>query len=100
VDFRAHKVEALGHFQGHGKWCGGVAAPDGAIWCVPHCASTWLRIDVDRQVAALVGRVPPDAKGHPCQFRGGALGIDGNVYAIPADAMAVLRLNTSKSSFY
>jgi hypothetical protein len=98
VDLRAHTVEAIGHFEGAGKWCGGVAARDGAVWCVPHRAASWLRVDVDAQSASLVGRVPASA-GRPCQYRGGALGADGNVYAVPADATAVLRVNTAKGSF-
>lgn len=78
--------------RGHYKWLRGVLAGDGAIYCVPACAPSVLRISPDGVLTELGAGTLPAANAHEWRWHGGALGSDGNLYAIPANAERVLRV--------
>ena len=81
--------------RGKFKWLRGVLAPDGSIFCIPACADCVLRIHADGKIDALahdvVAAAQADGPGE-WLWHGGSLGTDGNVYAIPANASRVLKI--------
>jgi hypothetical protein len=78
--------------RGHYKWLRGVLAGDGAIYCIPACAPSVLRIAPDGHLTEIGAGALPAANAHEWRWHGGTLGSDGNVYAIPANAERVLRV--------
>ena len=76
-------------------WQGGVLLPDGTVIGIPRNASKFLRIDPVTRTAVPFGDDLSDTgvDGGLDKFRGGVLGLNGLVYAAPATASFIARLN-------
>ena len=62
---------------------------------MPHRAHALLRIDPSKRTVEILGSIH-SPKGRDNMYRGGTLGLDGDIYAIPSDATAVLRIKTKE----
>ena len=67
---------------------------DGAIYGIPQCADSVLRIDPATQSVTTIGTLPPG--GH--KWHGGVVGRDGCIYGIPANADSVRRASSEFGS--
>jgi hypothetical protein len=82
------------------NWHGG-AKVNGFIYAYPSHANTVLRIDTSLQSKGTISTQLPihrasyDADTNEnYKWLGGAIGADGNIYAMPADASAILKIDT------
>ena len=75
------------------KYLRGIRAPDGSVYGIPACAGELgvLRVTVEGEVTFLAQGTLPAGEW---MWHGAALGRDGNIYAIPANAEQVLRVDT------
>ena len=80
------------------KWHGGVLCENGAIFCFPSHSSYALRINTaprkdDDQLFSLVSIPETNDSVQKYKWLGGAIGVDGAVYAMPCDTNSVLRID-------
>ncbi|KAI2509111.1 hypothetical protein MHU86_5359 [Fragilaria crotonensis] len=82
------------------NWHGG-AKVNGFIYAYPSHADTVLRIDTSLQSKGTIStRLPIQRASYDVdtnqnyKWLGGAIGADGNIYAMPADASAILKIDT------
>lgn len=102
IDPADDSVTMIGDF-GYGKynWHGGVLAGNGCIYCFPSHSSHLLKIDTNLGVTDQLSLIelPPTKDGvNNYKWLGGALGIDGAVYAMPCDTNSVLRIDPENDS--
>ena len=98
--FERHRRWQVGKY----KYGGGVAGPDGCCYLFPYDALNVLKIvpsddpDGDR-VVALDVRDPASAADFRChnKWQNGFVGRDGNIYAIPVSAPAILKIDPRTS---
>ena len=88
-------------YDGEDKWCGSVEAPDGSIYCSPHDASNFLKIDVRTGTTSLVGEVQQPTGGggwDECE----STTINGNIYLfmVPENAGRILMFDTTNDSVH
>jgi hypothetical protein len=78
-----------------GKWVGGVVAPNGKIYCIPHNATNVLIIDpiTDTDISSNFGLTLGNEG-----WWGGCLGSDGKIYGIPNNSNEVLVINPSNNT--
>ena len=79
--------------RGKFKWLRGVLASDGSIFCIPACADCVLRIHADGAITTLGHEAVAEAASTgPGEWlwHGGALGSDGKIWCIPANASRVM----------
>jgi hypothetical protein len=72
------------------KWYGGLLGEDNAIYGVPYAAGSVLRIDANFDTVSLLG----DYGTNRYNWHGGILA-KGSIYAFPAHAEAVLKIDTA-----
>jgi len=76
------------------KWYGGILAPNGKIYCIPHSASSVLVIDPKTNTTSLIPGVGTDA----FKWVGGVLAQNGKIYGIPASSTSVLIIDPSSNT--
>ena len=76
------------------KWYGGILGHDNAVYGVPYRAGSVLRIDAETDTATLVG---PDFGSNKWNWHGG-IEANGSIYAFPAHANTVLKIDTTPAS--
>ena len=72
------------------KWYGGILGQDNAIYGIPYAAGSVLRINANDDSVSLLG----DYGTNQYNWHGGILA-KGSIYAFPAHAESVLRIDTS-----
>lgn len=81
------------------KWLRGVLANDGCIYTVPCCSNKVLVIDTNGDEPTFSFLHPPPeialAFESTWKWHGGVLGLDGNVYCVPANATSVLKIEVA-----
>jgi len=78
----------FGSLSGTSKWYGGVLAPNGKIYCVPHNATQVLEIDPETKELTLFGSLSGTSK-----WLGGVLAPNGKIYCVPHNATQALEIN-------
>jgi hypothetical protein len=73
------------------KWYGGILAPNGKIYCIPHSASSVLVIDPKTNTTSSI----PGAGTNTFKWVGGVLAQNGKIYGIPASSTSVLIIDPS-----
>jgi hypothetical protein len=81
----------FGNIPQSGKWAGGVLGPNGLIYCIPFDSTGSLIINPFNDTFVVSGSL--SIAGN--KYYGGALGLDGNVYATGNVSSAYLKINTS-----
>ena len=71
--------------SGTGKWLGGVLAPNGKIYGIPHNSNTVLCIDPSNNTTSTFGDLSGTGK-----WSGGVLAPNGKIYGIPYSSTTVL----------
>jgi len=71
-----------------GKWEGGVLAPNGKIYGIPHNSTAVLEIDPASRTATTFGSLSDSGK-----WIGGVLAPNGKIYGIPCNSTAVLEID-------
>jgi streptogramin lyase len=71
-----------------GKWFGGVLAPSGIIYGIPHWSTTILKIDPTTDTCVTFGNLEGSAA-----WCGGVLAPNGCIYGIPYDSTTVLKID-------
>ena len=71
------------------KWYGGILGHDNAIYGIPYAAGSVLRIDANDDTVSLIG----DYGCNKYNWHGGVLA-NGSIYAFPAHAESVLKIDT------
>jgi hypothetical protein len=77
----------FGNLPGTYKWYGGVLAPNGKIYGIPHSSTQVLEIDPETQNITLFGSLSGTAK-----WIGGVLAPNGKIYGIPFNSTQVFVL--------
>jgi len=81
-----------GHSSLTNKWYGGILGWDNAIYGIPYAASGILRIDANTDQVSIIGNY--GSKQY--NWHGGTLSVvNGAIYAYPAHAMKVLKIDTT-----
>ena len=84
--------------EGEAKWCEGVLAADGALYCPPRNQRTVLRVDVARKTCTTFCRkVVPQGF---YKYSAGVLADDGCIYCVPAQARTVLCINPASCKLW
>ena len=78
----------FGNFSEPYKWAGGVLAPNGKIYGIPHNSSSVLEIDPVSRIAKTFGSYTGSTN-----WIGGILAPNGNIYGIPHNATSVLEMD-------
>jgi hypothetical protein len=76
------------------KWYGGILGHDNAIYGIPYAAGSVLRINANDDTVSLLGEYGTNQYN----WHGGILA-NGNIYAFPAHAETVLKIDTRKDLF-
>jgi hypothetical protein len=83
------------------KWCGGVLAPNGCIYGIPHGYSTVgketttiLKIDTSNDTITEFGNVSKNRS----KWFGGVLAPNGCIYGIPNNSTTILKIDTSNDT--
>jgi outer membrane protein assembly factor BamB len=71
-----------------GNYFGGVLAPDGCLYLIPHQATHFIRIDPKKDEVTAFGEATGDIA-----YWGGVVGQNGRIYAIPAAADHVVEID-------
>ena len=79
----------FGSLSGTYKWYGGVLAPNGKIYCVPHYATRVLEINPETKELTLFGSL----SNIPNKWAGGVLAPNGKIYCVPHSTSQVLEIN-------
>ena len=83
----AQTTTTFGSLSGTAKWVGGVLAPNGKIYGIPHNSTTVLEIDSVAQTTTTFGSLSGTFK-----WAGGVLAPNGKIYGIPIDSTTVLEI--------
>ena len=77
------------------RFVGGVLAPNGKIYGIPHNANVILEIDPVNKTAVTFGVLPDDES----KWSGGVLATSGKIYCIPHNSDSVLIIDPAHQSF-
>ncbi|HNO25308.1 MAG TPA: hypothetical protein PKK94_20180, partial [Leptospiraceae bacterium] len=91
----AETTSTFGSLGGTVKWAGGVYAPNGKIYGIPHNSTTVLVINPAANSASTFGSLAGGAKWHS-----GVLAPSGKIYGIPASSTSVLVIDPSTDTTY
>ena len=80
---------------GTAKWVGGVLAPNGCIYGIPHSSNTILKIDPTTDTITTFGDVGADTY----KWYGGVLAPNGCIYGIPFNIGTVLKIDPVTDTF-
>ena len=90
-------ISLFGDFSGSFKWIGGVLAPNGKIYAIPHNSTQILEIDPNTRTATTFGNFSGSAK-----WIGGVLAPNGKIYGIPSSSTQILEIdpNTKTTTLF
>jgi hypothetical protein len=91
-DTPTETATTFGDLSGSGKWFGGVLAPNGIIYGIPHNSTSILRIDPSNDSITTFGDLSGSGK-----WAGGILAPNGIIYGIPENSTSILRIDTNVS---
>ena len=89
----AKTATTFGSLSGTNKWWGGVLAPNGKIYGIPHNSATVLEIDPVAITATTFGSLGTGEN----KWWGGVLAPNGKIYGIPRNSTSVFELSTTNN---
>ena len=89
------ELSAFGSLDSSATWIGGVLAPNGKIYCIPHGAAEILIIDTATDTTATIPTESGDLK-----WFGGCLASNGKIYCIPHTSGKVLVIDPETDTTY
>ena len=87
------RIQLFGSLSGTNKWVGGVLAPNGKIYGIPHNSTSVLEIDPTTNTVSTFGSLTGAGK-----WEGGVLGPNGKIYGIPRGSTSILEIDPTTNT--
>jgi hypothetical protein len=99
--FPLHNIDLSGitNITGSAKYCGGVLAPNGNIYCIPFNADNVGIINPITNTFSTIP-IPSVLIGKTLKCQGGAIASNGKIYCADANAQTILVINTNNNTTY